>query len=304
MATATEGIADSPIPVGVLLTYCWLVVWGYLLVQGLQRQRSFQDFFWAGIALMASLNMGYFVNGVPEAIANFVGIYDTLINLGIGSLPENEIPANLIPCHNNSCTVWGDRYVQHAAWASAFYERFAYGPKLRSYILLVHIACNSIALVLTQILLIQTPYNPQKKAQHKLLGYITFICETIGLGCACWLASEHGEIDEYGGKWAKYGFYSMAACVYGCLLRGIVTIRAGDRVAHRMWMFRFAGSMWGSFWLFRVVLFVIDPLLRSYKAAAILIVIWVSAPAGVMLGDLARWWVDKETKTKGGSKIE
>ena len=45
-------------------------------------------------------------------------------------------------------------------------------------------------------------------------------------------------------------------------------------------MFRFIGSMWGSFWLFRVMLFVIDPLLRNQEAAAILICIWGSAPLG------------------------
>ena len=62
----------------------------------------------------------------------------------------------------------------------------------------------------------------------------------------------------------------MAAFVYACAVMGIVKARAGDKEGHRVWMFRFIGSMWGSFWLFRVMLFVIDPLLRNHEAAAIL----------------------------------
>jgi hypothetical protein len=34
---------------------------------------------------------------------------------------------------------------------------------------------------------------------------------------------------------------------------GVLAIRKGDRVARRVWMIRFAGSMWGAFWLFRVM---------------------------------------------------
>ena len=52
-------------------------------------------------------------------------------------------------------------------------------------------------------------------------------------------------------------------------------------------MFRYAGSMWGSFWLFRVMLFVLGPLLRDYNTASILICIWFSAPLGILIAAVA-----------------
>ena len=97
---------------------------------------------------------------------------------------------------------------------------------------------------------------------------------------------------EYGGLAAQFGFYSMAAFVYGTAIMGIAAIRSGDTEKHSIWMFRFIGAMWGSFWLFRVALFVLDPLLRNVEAAAILIVIWGSAPAGIVIAEIVRRRLD------------
>ena len=58
--------------------------------------------------------------------------------------------------------------------------------------------------------------------------------------------------------------------------------------AHRKWTIWFVGSMWGSFWLFRVILFVLDPLLRNVEALALQIVIWGSAPLGIWLAEQLR----------------
>jgi hypothetical protein len=68
----------------------------------------------------------------------------------------------------------------------------------------------------------------------------------------------------------------------------VAAIRRGDLVGHRMWTVRFAGSMWGAFWLFRVMLFVLGPLLRSQEAAALLVCIWFSAPLGIIIAEVAR----------------
>ena len=65
-------------------------------------------------------------------------------------------------------------------------------------------------------------------------------------------------------------------------------IRGGDAERHRVWMWRFAGSMWGSFWLFRVMLFVLGPILIEYEAAALLTCIWLSAPLGVIIAEVMR----------------
>ena len=69
--------------------------------------------------------------------------------------------------------------------------------------------------------------------------------------------------------------------------------RAGDAARHRVWMFRFAGSMWGAFWLFRVMLFVLDPVLRNVEAAALLICIWGSAPLGILIAEAVRLRLDR-----------
>jgi hypothetical protein len=50
--------------------------------------------------------------------------------------------------------------------------------------------------------------------------------------------------------------------------------------------------MWGSFWLFRVMLFVLDPLLRDYEAVALLICIWFSAPLGLLIAEVIRRRLD------------
>ena len=53
-------------------------------------------------------------------------------------------------------------------------------------------------------------------------------------------------------------------------------------------MIRFAGSMWGAFWLFRVILFVMGPLLRDYQSANILLCIWLSGPLGIVITEFVR----------------
>ena len=69
---------------------------------------------------------------------------------------------------------------------------------------------------------------------------------------------------------------------------GVVTARRGDLASHRTWMIRFAGSMWGAFWLFRVMLVVTGPLLRNHESASILISIWFSAPLGIAIAEAFR----------------
>lgn len=80
----------------------------------------------------------------------------------------------------------------------------------------------------------------------------------------------------------------MAVCVYTPAIMGIASIRRRNFEAHRAWMFRYAGAMWGAFWLFRVMKFVLGPLLRDHDAASLLICIWFSAPLGMLLAELIR----------------
>ena len=169
----------------------------------------------------------------------------------------------------------------------AFYERFTQGTALRTNLLYGHIFFNSLAFVLMTVQLFR-PGNGRHAKQHRLLGYASIVSLTIGVVCACVLASEHGSVTSYGGNLSVLGFWFMAACVYACAVMGIVSIRRRDFESHRIWMIRYAGSMWGAFWLFRVMEFVLGPLLRSYDSASLLICIWFSAPLGIVLAEVIR----------------
>ncbi len=149
---------------------------------------------------------------------------------------------------------------------------------------MTHIIFNSIAFVLMHVQLMR-PGGMASGGMHKMPGRITFACLTISVIAAVWLSSEHGPVGEYGGSWSMWGFYSMSAVVYTCAVMGVVAICKGDAAGHRVWMWRFAGAMWGSFWLFRVMLFVLGPILRGYEAASILFCIWLSAPLGVLIAE-------------------
>lgn len=285
------------LPIGVLTVYAGLVIWVVLLIRGLHR-RSFRAVLIFGIALMAYLNVGYLVRGVPASIASFIGIYDVPINLG---LDTSQGAAAVSKCADNACTVWGERFVNHSAWGVAFYDRFANGPQLRSTLLYGHIIFNSLVFILMHIQLFR-PGHGAARSQHQWIGRLAFLFLTISVVCAVWLASEHGAVAEYGGRLAEFGFYSMSAFVYGCALMGIAAVRAGDPTRHRVWMFRFVGSMWGAFWLFRVMLFVLDPLLRNVESAAILICIWGSAPLGILIAEAVRVRLDR-ARQAGAAKL-
>lgn len=285
-------------PLGVLTVYAALAVWGALIVQGI-RTRSWRPVLLFGVGLMLFLNLGYVINGVPAAISSFVGIYDVLINIGLD--PATDAAA-ISTCAGNDCTVWTDTFVTHPAWGAAFYDRFTNGPQFRSTLLYGHIIANSLVFVLMHVQLFRPGYGAAR-GTHKLLGRISFGLLTFSLICSVWLASEHGAVAEYGGRLSQFGFYSMAACVYACAVMMVVTIRKGDSAKHRVWAFRFIGSMWGAFWLFRVVLFVIDPFLRNVEAAAILIVIWGSAPTGVLIAELIRRRIDDPARRQRSETV-
>jgi hypothetical protein len=274
------------LPIGVLIVYAALIVWAVLLFRGL-RQQSFSAFINFGIVFLLALNIRYFIEGAPDAIAFFIGIYDVLDNLG-----ASGNAAALASCPDNACTVWGDRYQTHPSWGVAFHERFLSETGLRTSLLYGHIGFNTLAFVLMHVQLLRTGAGPHA-GSHRLLGRLTFGFLTLSVICASWLASQHGPVGEYGGSLSTWGFYSMSLCVYSCAVMGVVKAVRGDAESHRIWMIRFAGAMWGSFWLFRVMLFVLGPLLRNYEAAALLICIWFSAPLGVLIAEIARRKLDQ-----------
>lgn len=269
------------LPIGVLAVYAALAVWAGLLISGF-RTRQFWPFLIFGLGLLLFLNIRYVIEGVPAGIAFFIGIYDVLINIGVD---QSAGAAAMMACPDNGCTVWGDTFTQHPAWGVAFHERFLNGPELRTNLLYGHLICNSVVFVLMHI---QLARPGGSSSWHKLLGRTSFAFLTVGTGCAVWLASEHGPVGEYGGSLSAWGFYSMSFFVYGSAVMGVLAIRRGDADSHRIWMIRFAGSMWGAFWLFRVMLFVLDPLFREFETVAIQICIWFSAPLGILIAEVVR----------------
>jgi hypothetical protein len=267
-------------PTGILAMYIALAVWVGLLVQA-YRKGSYWLFAIFGIGILLVLNVGYFINGVPDSIAFFIGIYDVLDNLGTNGAPA------LASCPDNACSVWGDRYTNHPSWGVAFHDRFANGPDMRSTLLYGHLGMNTIVFVLMHVQLAWQGYGEHKRS-HSILGKISFACLTVGTVCAVVLASQHGDVTSYGGSLSTYGFWFMSLCVYGCAVMGVLAIRNGDHANHRIWMIRFVGAMWGAYWLFRVMLFVLGPLLRQWDSAAILSCIWFSAPLGILIAEFVR----------------
>lgn len=275
------------LPVGVLVVYAALVVWLVLLAIAI-RQKSYSLFFYFGLVFMLALNVRYFIEGAPDAIAFFIGIYDVLDNFG-----ASANAAALASCPDNACTVWGERFQSHPSWGVAFHDRFVNGADSRSMLLYGHIGFNSIAFILIHIQLLR-PGTGAHQGMHRLLGRTSFGCLTVSAICAIWLASQHGPVGEYGGSLSTYGFYFMSLCVYTCAVMGVARIVSGNVTGHRIWMIRLAGAMWGSFWLFRVMLFVLGPLLRNHEAAALLSCIWLSAPLGIVIAEVARRKYDQQ----------
>ncbi|MBL8323830.1 MAG: hypothetical protein JNJ89_02615 [Rubrivivax sp.] len=274
-------------PIGVIAVFVALAVWLVLLVWGVRQRRHG----WAigfGILLMLVLNARYFVEGIPAGIAFFIGIYDVLNNFGLA--PDAQV-AGMAPCAEGRCSAWGERFALHTTWGVAFYERFVADVPQRTLLLYGHLLFNSLVFVLMHVQMLRTGAGPHRRA-HKLLGRASLLFLTLGVGCAVWLASEHGAVPQYGGRLAEFGFYSMSAFVYGTAIMGVWAIRSGDRSGHRIWMWRFAGTMWGSFWLFRIMLFVLDPLLRHHDTVAILVCIWFSAPLGLAIAEVIRRRLD------------
>ena len=150
------------LPLGVITVFIALLIWAATFVYGVMR-RSFAPALAVGIALMLYLNIGYVVNGPVAAIANFIGIYDVLINIGLSDAPRAAVMA----CPDNACTVWGDTFTRHPAWGVAFFDRFANGPEARSALLMGHIICNSIVFVLMHIQMI---YPGDRTRAHAALG--------------------------------------------------------------------------------------------------------------------------------------
>ena len=265
-----------------LALFSWAVSLGYGI-----RHKKYVPFLTFGVAFGTILNLRHWLVSHHNAFALVVGVYDVLSHFIV-----SENMTNMVPCETGNCTVWGeDVYTSHPSWSVRFFERFVNGPERRKKLLLVHNMGNAIAFVVLHIQFLQP--GGQSSKWHKWLGRFSLCSLTVGLTSAVLMANEHGNVDEYGNHWSSWGFYEMASCCFVPAAVGLFKIRSGDTASHRRWMWRYAGAMWGSFWIFRVGLLLIDPLLRDREAVAWLLVTWGSAPVGIAVAELARRVVDQ-----------
>mmetsp|Transcript_29999 Transcript_29999/g.72036 ORF Transcript_29999/g.72036 Transcript_29999/m.72036 type:complete len:312 (+) Transcript_29999:302-1237(+) len=256
-------------------------------------KRYYHSFVQYMIGLTIMLNVRYFTEGPTQGIAFFVGIYDVLHNLAAG--PNPNATAALIPCYPDdpACSVMEGYYDYHPKWGVAFHHRFQFAPAWRTQLLLVHIACNTLAFCLMTLQI----YVPAKRGaaqgggkkenqQHRVLGRIASGSLVVGVLSACLLSLEHGSVDDYGGKMATYGFNLMGIFVLLPAFMGMRAIIVDRNVpAHARWMFRCAGSMWGAFWIFRGMELVLGPLLTNFHVLSIQLCVWCSAPIGLAIAE-------------------
>jgi hypothetical protein len=266
--------------------YVAMAVWAVLLFWGMNRQ-SWKPFLIFGILFTAVLNFRYLFEGAGQGIVFFVGIYDVLVNIG---LDKTAVPEAITTCAGNACTPWGDTYTHHSSWAVAFHERYTNGWPLRNAMLYTHLFFTTVAFILVHV---QLALPPVKSSWHKTLGKISFVSVVIGMFGAAYMTTSFTDLHEYGGVVAELGFWAMIAMVLGTATLGVMAIRRRDVVEHRIWMFRFAGAMWGAFWVFRLQMVILDPITRNFEGLTIGIPSIIATPMGILIADMVRKQLDR-----------
>jgi len=197
---------------------------------------------------------------------------------------NSKLPGMAKCTSNNACTQFG-QYEYHPAWAADFYDRFVLGDAVRRGRLYVHIWLNTVALVLG---LVQFRGDLRKAYPrvHRTVGWLATALCSVSVCSSMTLAVEHGTVESYGGKLAVAGWFEMAACVLVPLVIGVRKAQRRDFAAHRRWMVRWSGAMWGAFLVFRAIFLVIGPLLRWHKNASTLTAVWACAPIGMGVAEV------------------
>lgn len=258
---------------------------------GLLALKRYRQGFYLLAAMGCYMNFQYGVYGVAHPISFFISIYDVTHNLWAGDLSQLKGMARC--SDNNTCTQLG-QYEYHPSWAPTFYDRFVLGDAFRRARLYMHIWPNTVALVLG---LVQFRADLRKAYPqvHRVVGRVAAALCFFSVCSSLSLAMEHGPVVSYGGRLSVAGWFEMAACVLVPLLIGVQKARQRDFAAHKRWMVRWNGAMWGAFLVFRAIFLVLGPLLRWHATASIQIAIWCSAPIGM---GIAEYMLNTETARK------
>ena len=105
------------------------------------------------------------------------------------------------------------------------------------------------------------------------------------------MGMEHHEVKEFGARGAVAGWVSMYLCVMVPLVLCIRAAMTKQIEAHKVWMVRFHGALWGAFWAFRIHFIVAGPIFIHSINATTLIAIWGGAPTGIAVAE----WASKRT---------
>lgn len=264
---------------------------------------------WIGfsVVFMLVLNLRFFVVGIPETLALNTSVADLTLYLFEDT---NQPSPGLTQCDGNRCAYPGSPTLFHTLWAAEFYARFAGDQTLQSVLLYGHILGNSIAFVLVTIALLNPGLRRARPGEnyaeyeenrisarnriHKLLGRVSFVSMVLGVLLGVALASQHYAVTAYGGLWSQWGLYSMSAFVLFTGLLGVKEIKRGNRAAHRIWMWRHAGALWGSFFVFRITINILDPIFLDYPGVAWSVACWLGAPGGIFIAEWFRRHQDAE----------
>ena len=249
---------------------------------GLLALRRYRNGLYILAGLACYMNFQYGPYGVAHPISFFVSIYDVTHAIGVDNF--SKLPGMAKCTSNNTCTQLG-QYEYHPAWAVDFYDRFVLGDAVRRGRLYVHIWLNTVALVLG---LVQFRGDIRKAYPrvHRTVGWLATALCSVSVCSSMTLAVEHGTVESYGGKLAVAGWFEMAACVLVPLVIGVQKAQQRDFTAHRRWMVRWSGAMWGAFLVFRAIFLVMGPLLRWNKNASTLTAVWASAPIGMGVAEV------------------
>ena len=277
---------------GILLFYLALALWVPLLVWS-YRSKRWLPFFAYGMIFTIVLNGRYVVDGMEDGITYFTGIFDVIAHLGVA---EGEQVAALTTCKDNACSVLS-QYETHPSWAVAFYDRFTEGTTMRSALLYGHIIFNTIALVTATLQI----FRPGRQyAGHKVMGRVSVIALVISLTCAGILTAELGDVNAYGHWWTVFGLYFLALNALIPAGIGVAKIMKQDYEGHRVWMWRYAGAIWGAYWIFRAEMMLVDLFIKNAEGFTLAVPSWTGGLIGIALAEVIRRRLDR----RGGLRSE
>ncbi|CAE8648116.1 unnamed protein product [Polarella glacialis] len=248
----------------LMISFVYSLLTGKSVVEALAsdtKSTLWSPWMFAWIAFWMAFDLRYWYLPGNLAGAAFVTIYDPSHHLFGGGAAKSD----LIPCTNTNATSSGcsflPEYPTHVSWNVALFNQGAFDPwvmlRLRAHVLL-----NSIGLFFNgaQLYLISSG----KEKQNRLVGRVAIFSQVVGTSNAYYIAwTTHGAIDAYGNEKSVWAFGSMWLSILVPAGLGMRAIYKGDVASHRRWMIRMYGALFGSFFYWRFMALVLQPLLSG-----------------------------------------